>query len=103
MGNSASVIDLRAGSTLRAEVNHEEGRIMLSLLGNGGTDVVLLALTEGGAVNLVAEVEDLLPELTGEPPQCRECLGTGDLWIPVGRGAVSLRACPCGARETSGL
>lgn len=101
MGDSVPVIDLRANAKLRASVDHEERRIFLTLLGNGGHDVVVLALSEGGAEALLGEVEDLLPELTGEPRQCRECAGTGDLWIPMAPGAVRKTRCACEAGRAS--
>lgn len=56
---------------------------------------VVFGFTECDAHELLDTVERELKVLSPSGFACDECQDTGELWIPVARGAVSNQACDC--------
>lgn len=90
------VVDVRLETPVRGWVEEDLSRILLEIGEHPGK--VLLGLSERGAHDLVdvikRELKALCPPGPGEPT-CEICCDTGDLWVPIGLGAVARRECEC--------
>jgi hypothetical protein len=58
-------------------------------------DEVVLGFTERDAHELLVTVERELKVLCPSGFACDDCEDTGQLWLPLARGAVSSRDCEC--------
>lgn len=92
------VVDVRLDTPVRGWVEEDMERILLTI--GEYPAQVLLGLTERGALDLLDVIKRELAVLSPpdpDDPACEACLDTGDLWVPVARGAVACRECDCPA------
>jgi hypothetical protein len=92
---AVQVAHVRGGTQLRAWVDEETESIYLSVGPPPGQ--VLLGLTAHGASRLLDALQRELKVLDPTGFDCDDCLDTGQQWVPMSRGAASVRACHCPA------
>lgn len=92
---AVQVAHVRGDTPFRAWVDDETKTVCLSLGPPPGQ--VVLGLSQRGACRLLDAVQRELKVLDPTGFDCDDCLDTGEQWVPVARGAASVRACHCPA------
>ncbi|NUT54143.1 MAG: hypothetical protein HOV94_43660 [Saccharothrix sp.] len=86
---------MKRDTPVRAWVDDESATILLSVGPPPGQ--VVLGLSVNGADRLIDAVERELKVLEPTGYDCDICCDTGQLFVPIARGAVSIRSCHCPA------